>query len=155
MDGDEKSGRPLKLSQQTIKIIEQSSNKKKAGNAVVAMEILKKREKVVDRRRIGEYRARMGLKCFHEVRKPNISSKNTEDRLWFADYLSDWTEEHFLNLACSDEFYLYANRKPNSQNDIIWPRSVEDIPDDVRYRMVSAHPACYGVFVCFTAVNLN
>jgi len=100
------------------------------------MEILKKREKVVDRRRIG---ARMGLKCFHEVRKPKISEqKNTEDRLWFADYLSDWTEEHFLNLACSDEFYLYANRKPNSQNDIIWPRSVEDIPDDVRYRMVSA-----------------
>jgi hypothetical protein len=149
-----RNGRPLVLSQQSVEIIEDMSRKKKAGNSRVALEILKQRGKVVDRRLVNVYRGRMGLKPFHEIRKPKISKKNVEDRLWFANYMSNWTEDDFLNFACSDEFYLYTNRKPNSKNDIIWARSVEEIPDEERFRMVGAHPACFGIFICFTAVKV-
>lgn len=154
VEDEARSGRPLILSQGSIKIIERNSNKKKASNAHVASEILRKRGKNIDRRLVGRYRTRMGLNPFHEIRKPKISAANKEDRLWFANYLSNWGEDDFLNLACSDEFYLYTNRKPNSKNDIIWARSIDEIPDDERFRMVGAHPQCYGVFVCFTAVKV-
>ena len=149
-----KAGAPLKLSQASVKIIEDNSNKKKRSNKVVAEEILKKRGKEINPRLVGRYRQRLGLTPFHELKKPNITPQNREDRLWFCEYLSNWDEDAFLNLAVSDEFYLYVDRRPNSRNDVIWARGTEEIPDDVRYRLVGAHPACYGIFVCFTAVRV-
>ena len=149
-----KSGAPMKLSQGTVKVIEHNSNKKKRSGKQVAEEILKKRGKVVSPRLVCAYRKQLGLKPFHEIRKPSITPANREDRLWFANYLSEWNEDDFLNLAVSDEFYLYVDRKPNSRNDVIWSRSLDEIPEDVRYRMVDAHPACYGIFICFTAVKV-
>ena len=149
-----RSGRPLKLSQKSVAIIENNSCRKRRSNSVVAGEIWKKRGKVVNPQLVGDYRKRLGLHPFHEIRKPAITAQNKEDRMWFAGYLSDWDEDAFLNIAACDEFYLYVDRSPNSQNDIVWARSVEDIPEDVRFRFVGAHPACFGVFVCFTAVKI-
>jgi len=34
-------------------------------------------------------------------------------------FVDDWTEEDFLHVAPSDEFYIYVVRKPNHQNDRI------------------------------------
>ncbi|CAF1548433.1 unnamed protein product, partial [Rotaria sp. Silwood1] len=62
--------------------------------------------------------------------KPLKSETHISDRLWLCDWLKDWTEEDFLHLAPSDEFYVWTVRKPNYQNDRIWAKSVEDIEDD-------------------------
>jgi hypothetical protein len=34
------------------------------------------------------------------------SATNTEDRLWFCDYLRQWDEHDFMHLTSSDEFFV-------------------------------------------------
>ena len=96
----------------------------------------------------------LGAKPFHQTRGPKISAKNVEDRLWFCDFLPDWTEDDFLFLAPSDEFYIYEERRPNHQNDRIWALSIDDIPADLKVRGLSKHPKRIGVFLMFTAKRL-
>ncbi|CAF1444935.1 unnamed protein product [Adineta ricciae] len=73
------------------------------------------------------------------------------DRLWFCDWLKDWTEEDFLHLAPSDELFVWAIPRPNHQNDRIWAKSVDDIEEDEHYREMVRNQACIGIFVMFTA----
>jgi len=147
-------GRPLQLSQESREIIAAGSHKKRSGNRKVAQEILQKRGKRVDQSTISRYRTREGLKPFHVVARPLKTQTHIEDRLWFCDWLSDWTEEDFLHLAPSDEFFVYAVRKPNFQNDRIWAKDVDDIAEDERYREIVRNPTCIGIFICFTAKKL-
>jgi hypothetical protein len=65
--------------------------------------------------------------------------------------VADWSEEDFLNIAASDEFFVYAIRRPNYQNDRIWAKSIEDIEADERYQEIVRYPTCIGIFVMFTA----
>ena len=78
-----------------------------------------------------------------------------QDRLWICYWLSDWDEEDFLHLVLSDEFFVYAIRKPNFQNDRIWAKHVEDISEDERYLQVVKNPTCTGIFVMFSALPKN
>jgi hypothetical protein len=57
-------------------------------------------------------------------------------------------------LAPSDEFFVWAVRKPNHQNDRIWAKSIEDTEDDQRYRELARNQACVGIFVIFTVKKL-
>ncbi len=100
------------------------------------------------------YRKRDELKPFHVISKPFKSQLNIEDRLFFANWLSDWSSEDFLHLAPSDEFFVYSVRKPNHQNDRIWAKSIEDINEDQRYRELIKNPVCIGIFVLFTVKKL-
>ena len=52
-------------------------------------------------------------KAFHVVSAPKITELYRENRLSFCEYLRDWDEDDFLHLAPSDEFFVYAERKPN------------------------------------------
>jgi hypothetical protein len=61
-----------------------------------------------------------------------------------CDWLKDWTEEDFLNLAPSDEFYVWTVRRSNYQNDRVWAKSIEDIEDDERYREMVKNQVCIG-----------
>jgi len=99
-------------------------------------------------------RHRQGLKPFHVISKPLKTNTHIEDRKWLANFVTDWTEEDFLHMAPSDEFYIYVIRKPNYQNDRIWARSIEDISDDERYREMVQDARCIGLFVMFTAKKL-
>ncbi len=65
-----------------------------------------------------------------------------------CDWLTDWTEENFLHLASSDEFYV-------CQNDRIWAKSIDDIEEDERYREMVKNQVCIGIFVIFTAKKLH
>ncbi|CAF4985287.1 unnamed protein product [Rotaria sp. Silwood1] len=103
---------------------------------------------------IQRYRVKQGLKAFHVISKPMKSAMNIEDRLWFCDYLQQWDEYDFMHLAPSDEFFVWAVRRPNYQNDRVWSFSLEDIQDDERYQELSAWPNCIGIYICFTAVKL-
>lgn len=58
------------------------------------------------------------------------------------------------NFIFGDEFLIYAMRKPNTKNDIIWARSIADIPDEIRYRKVAKWPNCIGLFVAFSVYGL-
>jgi len=66
----------------------------------VAKEIAEKQKEYVIPRTINNYHHRKGLKSFHVIPKPLKS-----DRLWLCNWLKDWTEEDFLHLAPSDEFF--------------------------------------------------
>jgi hypothetical protein len=59
----------------------------------------------------------LGCKPFHQVTKPHKTEKNREDRMAFTEFLRDWDENVFLFLAPSDEFFIYAQRRANFQND--------------------------------------
>jgi hypothetical protein len=69
-------------------------------------------------------------------------------------WLKNWTQEDFLHLASTDEFFVWSVRKPNQQNDRVWARCVEDIEKDRRYREMVKNQACIGIFVIFTAKKL-
>ncbi|CAF4635785.1 unnamed protein product, partial [Rotaria sp. Silwood2] len=46
-------------------------------------------------------------------------------------------------------------RRPNYQNDQIWPKNIDDIEEDERYRETVKNQTCIGVFVIFTAKRLH
>ena len=89
------------------------------------------------------------------MRKPKISAKSAENRLHFCDFLRDWDENDFMHLAPSDEFFVYAERKANFQNDRIWAYSLEDIALEDRIRGKSKYPTCIGIFIIFTARRMT
>ena len=99
-------------------------------------------------------RYRQGLKSFHVIAKPLKTNTHMEDRKWFANFVADWTEEDFLHVAPSDEFYIYVVRKPYHQNDRILAKSIEDISDNEMYREMVYNATRIGVFVMFTAKKL-
>jgi hypothetical protein len=120
----------------------------------VAREILEKTKQQVSYSTVHHERHRQGLKPFHVISKPLKTNTHTGDRKWLANFVADWTEEDFLHIAPSDEFYIYVIRKPNHQNDRIWAKSIEDISDDERYREMVQNARCIGIFVMFTAKKL-
>lgn len=148
-------GRKLKLSEASQDIDRQASGKQGKSCSIVAKEIAEKQKEYVTRRTINNYRDREGLEPFHVIPKPLKSETHISDRLWLCDWLKDWTEEDFLHLAPSDEFYVWAVHPPNYQNDRIWARSVDDIQEDERYREMIKNQACIGIFVTFTAKRLH
>ncbi len=77
------------------------------------------------------------------------SETHISDRLCLCDWLKDWTEEDFLDLAPADEFFVQVVRRPNDRNDRIWAKSVDDIEEDERYREMVRNQACIGIFVIF------
>ncbi len=85
-------------------------------------------------RTINHYRHQEGLKPFYVIRKSLKSETHILGRLWMCDWLKDWTEEDFLHLALSDEFYVWIVRRPNYQNDRVSAKSIDDIEEDERYR---------------------
>ncbi len=96
----------------------------------------------------------LGAKPFHQVPYPLISKANVDNRLWFVNYLSEWDIEDFMHLAPSDEFFIYESRRPNYQNDRIWAIDIDDIPENVKVRQRSKHPAGIRIFVLFAAKKM-
>ena len=100
------AGSKLKLSQVGQDTILKASGRPWKSCSVVAKEIAKKWKEYVVPRTINNYRHRKGLKPFHVIPKPLKSQTHISDRLWMWDWLKDWTEEDFLHLAPSDEFFV-------------------------------------------------
>ncbi|CAF1067663.1 unnamed protein product [Rotaria sordida] len=144
------TGPKLKLSQGSQDISRKANGQQGKSCSIVAKEIAESQKEYVTPRTINNYRHREALKPFHVVSRPLKSETHISDRLWLCDWLKDWTEEDFLHLAPSDEFYVWVARKPNYQNDRIRAKSIEDIEEDERYREMVQHQACIGVFIMFT-----
>lgn len=147
-------GRPEKLSEESKNIVIENSGKRQRSCKRVAKEILEKRGESVSPSTIQRFRVRQGLKAFHVIPKPMKSVTNIENRLWFCDYLGEWDENDFKNLAPADEFFIWTIRQPNYQNDRVWSLSFEDIEKDERFQDICAKSSCIEVFICFTAVKL-
>ena len=142
------------LSQDSKNIIAFASSIRSNSSRKVAREILEKTRQKVSYSTVRRERLRQGLKPFHAISKPLKTNTRVEDRKWLANFVADWTEEDFLHIAPSDEFYVYVIRKSNHQNDRIWAKSVEDISNDERYREMVQNARCIGIFVMFTAKKL-
>ncbi|CAF0742559.1 unnamed protein product [Didymodactylos carnosus] len=117
-------------------IIHKASSRQGKSCSIVAREIAEEQKEYVTGRTINNYRHREGLKPFNVIPKPLKTETYISNRLWLCDWLEDWTEEDFLHLAPSDEFYVWIVRRPNYQNDRIWALNVEDIEEDERYQNV-------------------
>ncbi|CAF1001358.1 unnamed protein product [Rotaria sp. Silwood1] len=148
------AGCKLKLSQTSQDIIHKASGRQRNSCSIVAKEIAKEQKKYVTGRTINNYRHREGLKPFHIIPKPLKSETHISNRLWLCDCLEDWTEEGFLQLSLSDEFYVWLVRTPIYQNDRIWILSAEDIEEDERYREMVQNQICIGIFIIFTYKRL-
>ncbi len=127
--------------------------KKKSIQGIIK-EIEEVCEKVKSYDCVHRYLRFLGAKPFHQVPSPFISTVNVNDRLWFVNYLSKWDIEDFMNLAPSDEFFIYVSCCPNYQNDWIWTIDIDDIPENVKVRQSSKHPACIRIFLLFTAKKM-
>ena len=97
---------------------------------------------------------RQGFKAFRVISKPLKTERNRNDRRWFATFFSNWDEADCLHIVPSDEFFIYVIRKANLQNDRIWARSLEDIPDDEHYRQIVKCPDCIELFAMFSIKRL-
>ena len=142
------------LSDQSKAIIQREVGKQRRSVRGLTKLLESERGKVRGRMTVHRELKRMGLKPFHVVRKPLLSEGARENRRWFANFLQEWDEDDALHLAPSDEFYVYAIRRPNHQNDRVWALSTKDIDDDERFRGLPQAPACIGIFVIFTAKSL-
>jgi hypothetical protein len=78
------------------------------------------------------------------------TERHREDRLWFCEYLKEWSEKDFFYLVPSDKFFIWTIRKPNSQNDRIWALSGESIEPEEHYRGTVSRAQCIGLFLCFS-----
>jgi hypothetical protein len=97
------------------------------------------------------------IKPFHQLKSPNITEQNKTDRVKLARYLNiQFMNEPDLinNFIFCDEFYVYVERKPNSKNDIIWSKDINDIPENIRYRKVKKNPKCLGILVAVSKYNM-
>jgi hypothetical protein len=137
-------GRNLKLSDAGRNLILNASGKQKRSSYALVKEIAAKHKEYVVRKTVDNYRHREGLKQFHVIPRPLKIETHISDRLWFCDWLKDWTQEDFLDLAPSDEFYVWTVRRSNYQNDRVWAKSIEDIEDDERYREMVKNQVCIG-----------
>jgi len=147
-------GRPCQLSQESKDIILHASGQQHRSCRQVAEEILNKRAKTHSRESVRRFRFNSGIHPFRVIAKPLKTETHISDRLWLASEMSSMDEADFLSFAFSDEFFVYAIRKPNHQNDWVWSTSLEEIPDHEHYRQMVAHPVCIGLFVMFTAKRM-
>jgi transposase len=143
-----------KLSEESKQILSRETGKRKRSVRYMTALLEEERGKPRARETVRSELHRMGFKPFHTVKKPMKSELNIEDRIWFCAFLRDWGEEDFMHLAPSDEFFVYAVRKPNHQNDRIWAHSLDEIDDGERLVEVSQGVVCVGIFLCFTARSL-
>jgi hypothetical protein len=100
-------------------IIASTSGIRGSSSRKVAREILEKTRQQVSHMTVHRDRYRQGLKPLHVIAKPLKTKTHVEDRKWLGNFVDNWTEEDFLNIAPSDEFYIYVVRKSNHQNDRI------------------------------------
>jgi len=114
------SGRPEILSQDSKDIITSASGIKNSSCRKVTREIFRKTGNPL-----------------HVIAKPLKTNTHTEDRKWLAKFVADWTEEDFLHIAPSDEFYIYVVRSEDRQNrysyDVLQnniEKTLKDIEDD-------------------------
>lgn len=142
------------LSQESKEIITESLAREKKSIRGLQKEIEQIRGKKKSLASIHRFLHSIGAKAFHQVPAPKLSQKNVEDRMWFCEFLSEWTTDDFLFLAPSDEFFIYEVRRPNFQNDRIWALNIDDIPQELKIRERSKSERCVGVFLMFTAKRL-
>ncbi|CAF2938750.1 unnamed protein product [Rotaria sp. Silwood2] len=148
------TGSKLKLSKASHDIIRKASGRQGKSCSVVVKEIAEKQKETAVRRTINNYRHREGLKPLRVIPKSLKSETHISDRLWLSGWLKNWTEEDFLHLAPSDEFYVCTAHRSYYQNDRICARSIEDIEEHERYREMVKNQICIGLFIMFTCKTL-
>ena len=150
---------PIGLGGRTIsdpskQIIEDNLGKRKRSVRNIAHLLEERRGKKRSHQTVFRELKRMEMKPFKRQAKPMKSDLNRENRLFFCDFLREWDEDDFLHLAPCDEFFIYSVRKPNSQNDRLWARSLDDLDESERFAMVPQKPDCIGIFILFTACSM-
>ena len=152
---EEESDDQRALSQESKEVIRETlARPKKMSVRQIQTMVDQKRKKTHSWSSVYRFLKEEKARAFHVISAPMISELNRENRLSFCDYLRNWDENDFLHLAPSDEFFIYAERKPNHQNDRIWALTLEDIGYEDRVKGKSKYPTCIGIFLCFTSKKM-
>ena len=96
------------LSQESKNIISSASGVSGNSSRKVEKEILEKTKQRVSYVTVHRERHRQELKPFHVIAKPLKTSTHIEDRKWLANLVANRTEEDFMHMVPSDEFYIYV-----------------------------------------------
>ncbi len=105
---------------------------------------------------IRQLRIKNKLKAFHRTKAPMITELNTGHRIDISNYYHNLFQDPqslitiLPNMIFVDEFFIYSQRKLNNKNDIIWAKSLSDIPDFLKYKKILRSPICVGVCVAMS-----
>ena len=145
---DDNDGEQRALSQESKDIIRGILSRPKKKSVIeIVNEVSQARGKKKSYGTVYRFLKEEKARAFHIVTKPKMTEKSVINRLDFCEFLRDWDENDFLHLAPSDEFFVYAERKSNHQNDRIWSLSIDDIPENDRIRQKSKYPNASGSFL--------
>ena len=147
------SGPKRKLSGDDLDFVRSKTKKRKESTRRISLELAERGTSVSQSTVNRALRNSLGCKPFRRIRRAWLSETNIQHRLELCESLDEWKESDCMHLAPSDEFFLYAMRKPNQKNDIIWAENREDVWD-LLVAPETRHPVCVGVFLCFTSKGL-
>lgn len=93
---------------------------------------------------------RRGARPFKFFKVPMLTVLNVATRVAMTNWIfGAWVKADCDRLMCSDEFFVWATRGPNNQNDRIWAHH----RSDVRHLLESPQthsPTCVGIFLLFS-----
>ena len=115
---------------------------------------LKRGDKPVNNVAVWRFLKCQNLKPLHRSNAPAITLTNQEHRVDLHDYLSNLTYQQWLNFYFIDEFFIWAQRKINTKNDIIWSDNKDEILELLHSRKY-ANPECVGVCVIMSAKTIR
>ena len=152
-EGDESEQRAL--SQESKEVIRRILTRpKKMSVRAIVKEVERIRRKPRSYGTVYRFLREEKARAFHQISKPKITELGAANRLLFCEFMREWNKDDFMFLAPSNEFYIYAEQKPNYQNDRIWAYAIDDIPEEIRVKQKSKYPICIGIFICFTAKSM-
>lgn len=88
---------------------------------------------------------------------PQMSFKNKDNERTVCSSVTCWGTGCWRFSPCCLQrrgFFIWNCRKQNFQNDPVRAISVSEIDKEERYRDMTAHSDCIGLFVCFTEKKL-
>jgi len=142
-----------KLSDEHVAFVESHTRKRKHSARKISKLLEIRHHVQASRMTITRTMKNLDLKPFKLIRRSLITPLNEGHRLDLVEFCEDWDEKDYLNLAPSDEFFVYAIRRHNAQNDRVWARTREEVAD-ILVAPNTKHCVCIGIFLVFTTKGL-
>ncbi len=148
-----RKGRPAVVTNASAAFVTTATKKRHRGTRTVAKMYRASTGQPLSHMTIWRQHVASGLTPWKSRRQPYTGVNIEAKRVAFVDYQWDWVNRNWRLLAPSDEFYVAAVQRPNSQNAVVWARTREEISELVDVSQ-QAHPATLGLFLLFTSRGL-
>lgn len=153
---DKRSGIPATTlsNQLQAQILRFCKNQRKRGTRKCAKYVNRNGTNNVSHQTIWHFLRASQLKPRHRRNVPMLSALNITHRLELADFLSNLTDDQWLNMVVMDEFFIYMQRKINSKNDVIWTDDPSEC-ENLFYNPVPRNSVCIGVCIIMSCKTIS